>query len=87
MTLCSSPATPYDVLIVEHDDAVRQVMRWALEDTGYRVATATDGMVALRLLLQGAPRLILADLEWPCWTAAGCWPNCVAWAATHRSCS
>jgi CheY-like chemotaxis protein len=53
------------ILVVEDDEAVRDLMVLALGDAGYRVVTATDGRDALDLLKQERPRLIMLDLRMP----------------------
>jgi two-component system chemotaxis response regulator CheY len=55
------------ILIVEDDADVRATLVEVLEDEGYRVATAVDGLDALRYLNAAAvlPRLILLDIMMP----------------------
>jgi CheY-like chemotaxis protein len=54
------------LLIVEDDEAVRQVMREVLEERGYVVASASNGREALNMLQhEPRPRLILLDLMMP----------------------
>jgi two-component system response regulator MprA len=52
---------------VEDDADVRATLVEVLEDEGYRVATAVDGLDALRYLNAAAvlPRLILLDIMMP----------------------
>jgi CheY-like chemotaxis protein len=59
----SSPA----VLIVDDDDAIRETIRFALEEEGYvDVLEAPDGMVALRLLRDSRlPLVVLCDHHMP----------------------
>ncbi|MGO8948268.1 MAG: response regulator [Ktedonobacterales bacterium] len=38
------------VLVIQHDDALRETLREVLEDTGYEVIEARDGEGALRIL-------------------------------------
>jgi putative two-component system response regulator len=38
------------VLVIQHDDALRETLREVLEDTGYEVIEARDGDGALRIL-------------------------------------
>ena len=54
------------ILIVEDDLELRIALREALEDEGYRVQSAADGLEAFRLL-QGEPKpsLIILDLRMP----------------------
>lgn len=54
------------VLVVEDDDAVRNLAKRFLMDKGYTVEIATDGVEALERLQSGLPfDLILTDLEMP----------------------
>ena len=57
------------ILIVEDENPIRDVITEILEDEGYRVAGATNGLEALKYLRQHAhPRLILLDLGMPVMT-------------------
>ncbi|MDE3193289.1 MAG: response regulator [Chloroflexota bacterium] len=53
------------VLVIDDDDAVREVVREILRAEGYRVATARDGVVALDLARDFQPAVILLDLALP----------------------
>jgi len=56
------------VLIVEDDEALREVLCDALSDEGFAVASAADGLEALDLLGRSSgvrPSLILLDLTMP----------------------
>jgi PAS domain S-box-containing protein len=56
------------VLAVEDDEAVRQLIRTALEMNGYRVLLAEDGVEALKLVaahLAGPLDLLITDLAMP----------------------
>jgi CheY-like chemotaxis protein len=55
------------ILVVEDDDAIRETMREILEDEGYRVATAANGVEGLaRLRAESArPAVILLDVIMP----------------------
>lgn len=54
-----------DILLVEDDRDVRDSMVEALEEAGYTVLGAEDGLEALRLLQRHLPRVILLDLMMP----------------------
>lgn len=57
------------ILIVEDENPIRDVITEILEDEGYRVASATNGLEALTYLQQHThPRLILLDLGMPIMT-------------------
>jgi CheY-like chemotaxis protein len=53
------------ILIIEDDDAVRYVLSDALQDAGFAVATAIDGVDALDQIGQHPPDAILLDLMMP----------------------
>ena len=54
------------VLIVDDDDDIRTVMRYALEADGYDVVTAASGAAALATLEStGRPAVVLLDLMMP----------------------
>jgi CheY-like chemotaxis protein len=56
----------HSILLVEDDDFIRQEISEALEDEGYRVATAAHGKEALAILAEGArPSVVLLDLMMP----------------------
>jgi len=51
---------------VEDDDQLRRSAKRILEDAGYQVLTAADGLEALDVLRQGAAvRLVFSDLVMP----------------------
>jgi DNA-binding response OmpR family regulator len=54
-----------EILVVDDDAALRQVMQWALEDSGYAVASARDGKEAIARIAQSAPRLLVLDAGLP----------------------
>ena len=53
------------VLVVDDDRAICDALRLTLEDLGYAVITAHDGIEALALFLEHRPALILTDLVMP----------------------
>jgi len=53
------------VLVVDDDDELADVLRQALRESGYAVATARHGAAALELIGQIRPELILLDLTMP----------------------
>ena len=53
------------VLIVDDDDELAEVLRQALRESGYAVATVRHGAAALDLIGQIQPDLILLDLTMP----------------------
>lgn len=60
------------VLLVDDDQAIRETLRFALEDAGYQVLEAPDGIAALQAL-RDAPSgiVVLLDLMMPKLDGAG----------------
>ncbi len=54
-----------NVLVVDDSLSVRQALTQLLEDDGYQVATAKDGVEALEYLVKQKPAAMLVDLEMP----------------------
>ena len=53
------------ILVVEDDQEIRDFLALVLEGEGYAVRTAPNGAVALQLIHQQAPDLILLDMRMP----------------------
>ena len=54
------------VLVVDDESVIRDPLRWLLEDAGYVVHEASNGMVAVDLLTTSAtPLVVLLDLKMP----------------------
>lgn len=54
------------VLVVDDDAAIRETLHQLLEEDGYTVEMATDGIVALDMLRRASfPRVVLLDLMMP----------------------
>jgi DNA-binding response OmpR family regulator len=53
------------VLVVDDDDELAELLRQALRESGYAVATVRHGAAALELVGQIRPDLILLDLKMP----------------------
>ncbi len=53
------------ILLVDDDDGIRQVVSVFLTDEGYEIRGAPDGQVALEVLEQFQPDIILLDLRMP----------------------
>lgn len=53
------------VLVVDDHADTRRVMRWMLEQRGYRVTEASDGQEVVAIALRERPDLILMDLSMP----------------------
>lgn len=60
------PADLSGVLVVDDDTDIRETLRLALEDEGYSVHEAEDGVIALRTLRESPrPFVVLLDLMMP----------------------
>jgi CheY-like chemotaxis protein len=53
------------ILVVEDDVDLRALLRFALEDEGFAVETAADGLNALQKVRQAPPDLVVLDLNMP----------------------
>jgi two-component system, chemotaxis family, chemotaxis protein CheY len=61
----AEPPEGYDVLIVDDDRDIRDTFASILEEDGFSVRTASDGLDALEKLSLALPHLILLDLMMP----------------------
>jgi len=61
------PEPPHKILIVDDSPAVREALRWALEDVSDLavVAEAGDGVQALEWATRLAPDVVILDIELP----------------------
>ncbi|HZS46034.1 MAG TPA: response regulator [Blastocatellia bacterium] len=55
----------FHVIVAEDNSDTRAMVKWLLEQHGYQVDTASDGVVALNLIGRSNPDLILTDLQMP----------------------
>ncbi len=53
------------VLVVDDDDLVRKVVRAVLEADDYEVLEAPNGQIALELIAERRPRLVILDVMMP----------------------
>ncbi len=53
------------VMVVDDDESIREYMRQLLEDNGYEVLEAEDGVQALEMLKTEIPSLIILDVQMP----------------------
>ena len=58
-------AKPHHILVVEDDGDLLEVLKFVLEDEGYRVSTANDGAEALAIAGSGDVSLVLLDVTMP----------------------
>lgn len=56
---------PKTVLVIDDDRDLLDLVTFLLEDEGYRVETALDGLERLRKVEQKKPDLILLDMKMP----------------------
>ena len=62
----SSLSAPLTVLVVDDEAPIRQIARRVLEEDGYHVTEASDGLEAVELLARGMPPdVLMADLDMP----------------------
>ena len=54
---------PGRLLVVEDEDAIRLSLRDYLKHKGYEVMVASDGVGAIKLLLDNSPDLIITDYK------------------------
>ena len=55
----------HHVLVVDDDDAIREIVQEILEDEGYHVSTAANGREALAQVAVSPPDVVLLDLNMP----------------------
>ena len=53
------------ILVVDDEDGVRESVREALSDEGYRVVDTADGTEVLRIINEHRPELVLLDIWMP----------------------
>lgn len=56
---------PKSILVVDDEPVVLEIAKRKLQERGYDVATAQDGMEALEQLKKKVPDLILLDIQMP----------------------
>ncbi|MEA2641735.1 MAG: hypothetical protein QOF51_3129 [Chloroflexota bacterium] len=59
------PAPSRRVMVVDDDPQLRQSLQWALEDEGFAVETASDGVEAIAQAATQAPDLVILDMTLP----------------------
>ena len=53
------------ILVVDDEEAIRQLYRVELSEAGYQVDLAADGIEALRMVEQSRPDLMTIDIRMP----------------------
>ncbi len=61
----TGPATGKLVLVVDDEDEIRKLLRRLLSEKGYRVVEADRGLVALRMVKEHSPDVIILDAMLP----------------------
>jgi chemosensory pili system protein ChpA (sensor histidine kinase/response regulator) len=56
---------PLEIMVVDDSVSIRQVVSRLMEDQGWKVQTAKDGLDALEKLSESKPDLIVLDIEMP----------------------
>lgn len=64
-TSLDNPITNAEILIVDDDPRLREVVRYALTQAGFRVREAGDGRAAIEAIAQKAPDLVVLDVVMP----------------------
>lgn len=64
-----------DVLIVDDDAAIRTLVCLLLEEEGYAVSSAENGIEALQAVRAEMPRAVLLDLNMPVMSGWECYAN------------
>lgn len=59
------------VLVVDDEKDIVEFLTQLLEDNGYQVSSANDGLEAMKLVEESKPDLILLDLQMPEETGTG----------------
>ena len=53
------------ILLADDSKSIREFCRTALEDAGYRVVLASDGLDAIRVFFEESPDLAILDISMP----------------------
>ncbi len=53
------------ILIVDDDPSIREIVGRVLQDEGYRIETATNGLTGLEQFYEVLPDLIILDVKMP----------------------
>lgn len=53
------------ILVIEDDDSIREIVTRVLEDEGFTVVSAVNGLRGLETFLKTTPDLVLLDVKMP----------------------
>lgn len=56
---------PWRILVVDDEASIRRIVAFRLQEDGYQVLTATNGVEALEIFNQNLPDLVIIDLMLP----------------------
>jgi len=55
----------WKIVLIDDEEDIREIMALALEDAGYSVGTAADGMAGLLLCDDTSPQIVITDIRMP----------------------
>lgn len=58
-------ATMTRILVIEHDNALRKILRRLFSSEGYEIDMASGGMAGLEMLRRKTPSAVILDLPYP----------------------
>jgi two-component system NtrC family sensor kinase len=56
---------PWKIVLIDDEEDIREVMAIALQDAGYTVGTAADGIAGLMLCDDMSPQIVITDIRMP----------------------
>src|SRR3989338_8639255 len=56
---------PWKILVVDDEASIRRIVAFRLQQNGYQILTATNGVEALEMFNQTLPDLVIVDLMLP----------------------
>lgn len=65
MSESNDAAPSKTILLVDDEQGMRDMLRWYLRGSGYRIEVARDGAEAIRALDAGAVNLVVTDITMP----------------------
>lgn len=57
--------TEWTIVLIDDEQDIREVVGIALEDAGYRVFSARDGLAGVKLVQEHMPQIVLTDIRMP----------------------